>query len=83
MTALHTDGYRRFVEALVAERQRAGLSQRELAARVGMDYSIIAKLETCVRRVDVIELIQILRALGVVPSTFMAELEEMLFPLQR
>ncbi|RYG16060.1 XRE family transcriptional regulator, partial [bacterium] len=52
MTALHSDEYRRVVEALVAARKAAGLSQYELAARLGVEQSYVAKIETVRRRLD-------------------------------
>ena len=65
MTALHTEAYRRFTAALVQARQRAGLSQYDLADRLGVDQSYISKVENSRRRLDVIEFLQIMQAMGV------------------
>ena len=37
------------------QRERLGLTQRELASRMGVIYSLIGKIETGDRRLDVIE----------------------------
>ena len=63
-TGLHTERYQRFSKALAAARHGAGLSQRELARKLGVDQSFIAKYEAGRRRLDVIEFLQILQAIG-------------------
>lgn len=64
MTALHTEEYRRFTAALVQARLRAGLSQYDLADRLGVDQSFISKFENNRRRLDVIEFLRIMEAIG-------------------
>lgn len=64
MTAQHTDEYRRFAAALVEARKAAGLSQYDLADRLGVDQSFISKYESSRRRLDVIEFLQIVQAIG-------------------
>lgn len=64
MTALHSDEYRRFAQALADARRRAGLSQYDLADRLRVDQSFVSKYETGRRRLDVIEFLQIVRAIG-------------------
>lgn len=73
MTALHSEEYRRFIQAMVAARNRAGISQAELSQRVDLDQSKIAKYETGVRRLDVIEFIKLTSALGLDPAAFLRE----------
>ena len=60
--------YRAVAAALATARSDAGVSQRELAKRMGTLPSVIAKIETGSRRVDVLELIQIAQALGLRPD---------------
>lgn len=72
--SLHDPRYRRLVELLVAARKDAGLTQRDLAARLKQPPSYIGKLESRQRRLDVIELIDLLDAIGVKPTKFTAEL---------
>lgn len=52
------------VGTLVEARKSAGVSQAELAKRLAKPPSYVAKIELKERRVDIVELIAILRALG-------------------
>lgn len=56
--------YRALIEALSLFRQKAGISQRELARRVGKPPSFINKIELFERRLDILEFIVIAEALG-------------------
>lgn len=51
--------------ALVEARARAGLSQAELALRLRGHQSLVARIESGERRIDVIELIVLARALEI------------------
>jgi len=64
---VHSDGYRRLRQVLVEARQQAGLSQRQLAARIGKSASHICMIETGQRRIDVLEFDRIARSLGADP----------------
>ena len=52
------------VRTLVDERKAAGLSQAALAKRLGKPPSYVAKIELKERRVDVVEFIEFLQAVG-------------------
>jgi transcriptional regulator with XRE-family HTH domain len=64
VASLHDDRYQQFVELLVSRRKAAGLSQQSVAEALGWNQSIVAKIETCQRRLDVIELIRMADAIG-------------------
>jgi transcriptional regulator with XRE-family HTH domain len=54
--------------AVLAEaRSEAGLTQRDLAARLKRPHSYVAKIESGERRVDVLEFIEMARAMRVDP----------------
>jgi transcriptional regulator with XRE-family HTH domain len=55
-------------------RQRAGMTQRQLAEAVGREQNYVARIETGQRRVDLIELLQICRACGLEPEEEVAKL---------
>ncbi len=57
--------YKTLIDLLIAERKKAGLTQRELASRVRKPQSHISKYENGERRLDVVELIQIAGALHI------------------
>src|SRR5690606_23128055 len=59
-------------------RKAAGLTQRELAARLEREHSYVARIETQQRRVDLVELIVICRACGVDPQKQVASLARQL-----
>lgn len=66
--SLHDDGaYAVLVAMIVQKRRAAGLSQQALAERLGWQQSIVAKIETVQRRMDVVEFLQIASALGFDP----------------
>lgn len=44
------------------------MSQRDLAAKIGRDQGMIARIESAQRRVDLVELIELLSALGRDPA---------------
>lgn len=52
------------VTELVEARRKAGLTQAELAVRLQCHQSLIARIESGQRRIDVVELLILLRAIG-------------------
>lgn len=65
-------------KVLVRVRERAGLKQSDVAARLGVPASYLSKIENGTRRLDVIELIQIARAMKVDPADIVRELAKAL-----
>lgn len=63
MKSLRSPAHVRLLELLVAARQKAGLTQQQLAVRLGKPQSFISKYEGGERRIDVIEFIAIAEAL--------------------
>lgn len=61
---LHDERYVALVTALVELRERAGLTQQEVADRLGRPQSFVAKYETLQRRLDVVELADVIAAIG-------------------
>ena len=72
--------YQAAVRVLVDARKSAGLTQRELAARIGRPYTVIANIERGERQIDVVEFIAIARALGVSEQELMARVAEAIGP---
>jgi transcriptional regulator with XRE-family HTH domain len=65
--SLKSPEYARLVAMLVAVRKRVRISQQPMAKKLGRPQSLIAKYEGGERRIDVIEFIEIARALGADP----------------
>ena len=62
---IHDPEYAELIARLRAARRRARLSQAEVAKRLGKPQSFVSKVETCERRLDVLEAIAFSRVLGV------------------
>jgi transcriptional regulator with XRE-family HTH domain len=62
---LRSRGHRALLAVLVASRREAGLTQRELAERLKRPHSFVSKIESGERRVDVLEFVEIAKALKV------------------
>ncbi|WP_299048742.1 helix-turn-helix domain-containing protein [uncultured Tateyamaria sp.] len=60
---IRSSGHEALREALIAARKAAGLTQTELASRLKCHQSFVARLESGQRRIDVIELIVLSRAI--------------------
>lgn len=63
-----TDAYAAAIGALVAIRKERGITQVELARRLQKPQQFVSKVETCVRRIDIIEFYAIAEALGMKPA---------------
>lgn len=74
MKSTNTPQYRAVLDRLIAARKAAGLSQAELASRLGRPQSFIAKIEIGERRMDVIEFLELARILGVRPASVLENL---------
>lgn len=66
--------YQTLIEALKAARKSAGMTQQNLADRLGRPQSFVAKVEGCERRLDLVEFLHFCRAIGADPGTFFAGL---------
>lgn len=62
-----SDAYAAFLRVLIDARKEAGVSQVELARRVGRDQPFISLVERGVRRVDLIEFFALARGIGADP----------------
>jgi transcriptional regulator with XRE-family HTH domain len=67
--------YERFCELLVEARKEAGLSQEVVAEKLGWNQSYISKCESGVRRLDVVEFLEMMEALGSDPVAFIKKLK--------
>lgn len=69
-----TPAYAAFVKVLVTARKEAGVTQVELAERLGKPQPFISSIEKGIRRVDVIEFYAIAKALKADPETLFGTL---------
>lgn len=76
--SIHTREHRVFTELLRETRETAGITQIELAERLGQTQSYISKVERGERRLDIVQLRQFCAALGTTLPALVAAYEERL-----
>jgi transcriptional regulator with XRE-family HTH domain len=54
---IHDPRYKRIVNLLIEARKSAGLTQVQLAEKIGLPQPDISKIERCERRIDALELV--------------------------
>jgi transcriptional regulator with XRE-family HTH domain len=72
MASRYTPRYKAFLKRLRSAREAAGLTQVEVADRLGRPQSFVSKCESGERRVDVVELEEFARIYGKRLSYFLA-----------
>jgi transcriptional regulator with XRE-family HTH domain len=77
---LHSNEYETLVTLLKEARKEAGLTQVEVAARLGVEQSFVSKVERRERRLDVTELRAFCAVLGIGLSEFVSRFEAALSP---
>ena len=71
---IFTGAHTLLVETLRTARKDAGLTQAELAARIGRDQSYISLIEGSQRRVDTLEFVVLCRAMAADPVALFEKL---------
>jgi transcriptional regulator with XRE-family HTH domain len=69
------DTYERFQSLLLEARKKSGLSQQEVADRLGRPQTYVSKCELGTRRMDVVEFLEIADAIGFDPIEFLKRLK--------
>lgn len=70
---LRTARHKALMAAIATARHRAGLTQRDLAKRLGRAHSFIGKIESGERQLNVLEFCELADALGVNPRELFAK----------
>ena len=65
--SVHTTVYKELIRRFVVARNAAGLTQQAVADQLGKPQSYVAKVEGLERRVDIVELLQLAKAIGFDP----------------
>ena len=74
MKTLRSRRHRALCATLLSARKASKLSQQELAARLRTSQTVIARIESGERRVDVVEFIDMARALRLDPRDVLSQL---------
>lgn len=69
---IRSSGHEALCDALIAARKTAGLTQEQLADRLHQHQSFVARVESGERRIDVVELVVLARAIGVDPAKLLS-----------
>ena len=71
---LFSERHDRFRELLVEAREKRGLTQMDVARKLGHPQSFVSKYENGERRLDVVEFLEVAGALGLDPCRFIRQL---------
>jgi transcriptional regulator with XRE-family HTH domain len=72
--SIHSPEHTKLRELLIAARKKAGLTQQEVADRLGRPQSFVAKYEGGERRLDVVEFVHVAEALESDPARMLRAL---------
>ncbi len=73
--SIYTDEYAAVLRLLKAARKKSGVTQVDLAERLGQTQSFVSKVERGDRRLDIVQLRSILLEFGVTLQEFVRQLE--------
>jgi len=73
LRSVYSENYRLFLKLIISARRDSGFTQQELAKILKRPQSFISKYERGERRLDLIEFLEILSALGLDPSDFIKD----------
>ncbi|HMO80362.1 MAG TPA: helix-turn-helix transcriptional regulator [Pyrinomonadaceae bacterium] len=76
--SIYSKEYSLFLEQLRNAREEKGLTQTELAERLGQTQSFISKVERGERRIDIVELRAFCSAIDVGFASFIARIDKVL-----
>lgn len=76
--SIYTKDYAIFLQCLRQARKRAGLTQQHIAEKLETTQSVISKCERGERRIDVVELREFCKAMGVPLREFIESLESII-----
>ena len=76
--SIYSEDYTLFLQLLRGARQRAGLTQDEVASRLGKTQSFVSKCERGERRLDIVEVREFCEAIGIPLTDLVTDLEEAL-----
>lgn len=74
--SLYTKAYKRLTDLLASARRDAGLTQQQVAGKLGKPQSFVAKYEKGERRLDVIEFLEIARVLNADAKAIIDQVEK-------
>lgn len=76
MKTIHRKKYHRVIARLRAKREAAGLTQIDVAEKMGISQPTLNKIEVCQRRLDLIEMFDYCNAIDLDFESLIAEISE-------
>ena len=73
--SVYTAKYERFRKRLITGRKAKGLTQSQLAERLGKPQSFVSKYERGERRLDLVEFLEVAKTIGMNPKRLIDQLE--------
>lgn len=73
--SIHSHLYHQVIGRLRSKREMGGVTQAQLAELLNVNQAFVSKVETCERRLDIIELHQICKVLNISFVDFIAEVD--------
>lgn len=73
--SVFTGEYERFRKRLIAARKAAGLTQTQVATRLSRPQSFVSKYERGERRLDLVEFVEVAKAIGINAALMVAQIE--------
>lgn len=73
--SIHSHLYHKVIGRLRSKREMGGVTQAQLAELLNVNQALVSKVETCERRLDIIELHQICKVLNISFVDFIAEVD--------
>ncbi len=72
--SVHSKLSKTFCDRIRSLREKAGMTQRDLAKALGREHGMVARIELGERRVDLVEAFELFKTLGTDPAKEVASL---------
>ena len=82
-SSLHSQNYQIFRSMLISSREASGLTQVQVAEKLGKPQSFVSKYERGERRLDFSEFVELADVLGIDITTFIKAYRSMPLPKQK
>ncbi len=77
---IHSKNYKILIALLRSKREERGITQTQLSELLGIEQTVLSKIETYERRLDIIELRSICAAMNISFIDFIIEAESLFLP---
>lgn len=78
--SIHSHLYHQVIGRLRGKREKMGITQVQLAELLKVNQTFVSRIETCDRRLDILELMNICEALDLSFIDFVREIDEDILP---